>query len=407
MENSEILDKLEKMAIFKMSLGSMELFHSNFLEFLFNIERSSFISVINHLLPKDKQLGKNDYKISREKENFDICLYHEEPKKGKEVDIVYDLILENKVKSIPYKEQLEGYKKKGNKKKGNNNNPPRYPRYLLLSLVKNIPDENEIIIDWTISYYSDLKDAIEKEYENIISSSKDNFGIYIKHYCKFIGLMDELQKGILKNFDVTSIFEKVEDFRKCRLHDLYIKLRCSNFIIQLKEKIEQRIKNGVPIQIINTKEYPKIRENGKIGIYLNQNMFNGNGQVAAFIYKKSGNNEGDIYEIVIQGNEYRHGINSIRLEDKSKEKTESQNILWHEFGGQKFLSDIPIEGDLLPQTIRKNKNSKVTKAAPFRGCGHGYIFKYKKIEDKKKNVNVNAGDLLEIMANDINDTFYS
>lgn len=318
--------------------------------------------------------------------------------------IVYDLILENKVKSIPYKEQLKEYKEKVDKNKGNNNNSPRY---LLLSLVHNIPDENEIIKDWTISYYSDLKYAIEKEYENIISSSKDNFGIYIKHYCKFIGLMDELQEGILKNFEVTSIFEEVEDFRKCRLHDLYIKLRCSNFIIQLKEKIEQRIKNGVPIQIINTKEYPKIRENGKIGIYLNQNMFNGNGQVAAFIYKKSGNNKGDIYEIVIQGNEYRHGINSIRLEDKSKEKTESQNILWHEFGEQKFLSDIPIEGDLLPQTIRKNKNSKVTKAAPFRGCGHGYIFKYKKIEDKKKNVNVNAGDLLEIMANDINDTFYS
>lgn len=389
MENSQILDKLEKMAIFKMSLGSMELFHSNFLEFLFNIDRSSFIRVINRLLPNDKQLDRNDYKISREKENFDICLYHEESKNGKRGDIVYDLILENKVKSIPYKEQLEGYKKKGNKKKGNKNNPPRY---LLLSLVKNIPDENEIKKDWTITHYSELKCAIEEEYGSIISSNNED-STYIKHYCKFIELMDKLQEGILKNFEDTSIFEEVEDFRKCRLHDLYIKLRCSNFIIQLKQKI------GVPIQIINTKEYPKIRENGEKGIYLNQNMFYGNGQVAAFIYKETGN-DCDIYEIAIEGNEYRHGINSIRLKDEKKEKIESQKNLWNNFDDSRknFLSKIPIEGDLLPETKTngKNKNSK-----PFRGSGYGYIFKYKDIKAVK------VCKLLDIMANDINKTFCS
>ena len=86
MANLEILKELEKMAIFKMSLGSKELFHSNFLEFLFNIDHRSFISVINYLLPENENERlkvRDDYNISRERENFDICLYHEEPKKGK------------------------------------------------------------------------------------------------------------------------------------------------------------------------------------------------------------------------------------------------------------------------------------------------------------------------------------
>ena len=116
---SEILEELGKMAIFKMSLGSKELFHSNFLEYLFYIDHNKFVSLINSLLlPEGKKLlDRVDYKISREKENFDICLYHEEKREKirrnqkKCTYVVYDLILENKVKSIPYKEQLNEYEK--------------------------------------------------------------------------------------------------------------------------------------------------------------------------------------------------------------------------------------------------------------------------------------------------------
>ena len=89
-----------------MSLGSKELFHSNFLEYLWNVNQRAFIDMINSL-PSGKLNKKldsnqsNNYILGREVENFDICIFHND-NQGK----VYDLVLENKVKSIPYKEQL-------------------------------------------------------------------------------------------------------------------------------------------------------------------------------------------------------------------------------------------------------------------------------------------------------------
>lgn len=70
---------------------------------------------------------------------------------------MYDLILENKVKSIPYKEQLKKYE---DKIKEENN-----PVYLLLSLVSKFPDERNVA-PWVIVHYDKLKRAIESQKED-------------------------------------------------------------------------------------------------------------------------------------------------------------------------------------------------------------------------------------------------
>ena len=78
------LEKLSKMAIFKMSLGSKELFHSNFLEFLWEINNISFIKLINQLYGEDilsSDKGVGYYMLGREKNHFDICIFHQEWKK--------------------------------------------------------------------------------------------------------------------------------------------------------------------------------------------------------------------------------------------------------------------------------------------------------------------------------------
>ena len=75
---SELLKELKKNPIFKMSLGSKELFHSNFLEYINEVNEGLFLSIINRLLPDNSKLPNGiDYKLSRELENFDLCLYHE------------------------------------------------------------------------------------------------------------------------------------------------------------------------------------------------------------------------------------------------------------------------------------------------------------------------------------------
>ena len=100
----QTLKNLGKMPIFKLSLGSKELFHSNFIEYLWETDREKTVGIFRHLLNKDEFLSGGeicDYELSREKEHFDICIHHKEKK-----ETVYDLILENKVKSIPLNSQL-------------------------------------------------------------------------------------------------------------------------------------------------------------------------------------------------------------------------------------------------------------------------------------------------------------
>lgn len=50
--------KLNELAIFKMSLGSKELFHSNFLEFIWDVNREFFIRIVNLLI---KNCGHTGY----------------------------------------------------------------------------------------------------------------------------------------------------------------------------------------------------------------------------------------------------------------------------------------------------------------------------------------------------------
>ena len=56
------LDEIGKLPIFKLSLGSKELFHSNFLEFLWEHNHACFVGMINELLKKknlQEGSGKN------------------------------------------------------------------------------------------------------------------------------------------------------------------------------------------------------------------------------------------------------------------------------------------------------------------------------------------------------------
>ena len=386
MKYGVILDKLRDLPLFKLSLGSKELFHSNFLEYLWEVNPRLFLNIINRLLPKGEQLLENGYELSRELENFDICLHH---------DGSYDLIIENKVKSIPFKEQLKEYKVKAEK-------PLTTPRFLLLSLVKNFPDCDELKKNenykeyghWHIVHYNQLRDAIEQEKE-LWPTTKDR--TYIEDYCTFIDLLHQLQQEILKDIETQRLFDEVETFKRYRLHDLYIKLRISYFLIKLKQRLEAE--QVGPICFL--KNHGDIRGKYKEpGIYLNQNIFRSVGQIAAFIYK-SHDDKGDIYEIVIQGDQYRHGINSLERGNKTKNKVESQNLLWESIQQRPseldFLNNILSGVETLPKTAKTSK--KVQKVGPFNGYNHDYVYRYVKCDK------MTVDELLDIMATDVKQKF--
>ena len=104
----DIIQSLKGNPMFHLSLGSKELFHSNFLEFLWEENKLSFFMMLCAILGEENEHiiqminSQEEYILSREKKKFDICIYH----KDDETEI-YDVIIENKVKSIPYKTQLD------------------------------------------------------------------------------------------------------------------------------------------------------------------------------------------------------------------------------------------------------------------------------------------------------------
>lgn len=96
-EFAEILGLLKQNAIFRLSLTSKELFHSNFWAWLIGKYENKFTSVFY-----PDYDGKSKVKVRREKHNFDLSL---------EINDKL-IIIENKFKSLPNKEQLEEYMEK-------------------------------------------------------------------------------------------------------------------------------------------------------------------------------------------------------------------------------------------------------------------------------------------------------
>ena len=394
-ELKDILGELKMNPIFKMSLGSKELFHSNFLEYLWDLDNSRFIKMINSLLPKEKEIvlesGK-DYFMGREKEKLDICIFHKEDKKE-----VYDLVIENKVKSIPYKKQLEEYFKKVQKN----------CKFILLTLSDEFPDkDDDQVKKWKITNYNTLKESINSQYlGNAQISEKDQ--TYIRDYCDFIEKLDKLKKNLIPNDQKQFLFVKKDKdlLEGIRLHDLYIKLRCSWFAVCLKKRLE---KDRIPTKVIYKYED---RESGVVNINVAINQ--GNGQIAAWICDRDKEKDGktNMFEIVIQGNQYRHGINLECIDTEKQVRPDRLNELYDRLNNHledqrpiKFLNfedDFSIGADLTTQPYkqknhRRNKSQDfVLKSGPFDCYGEDYIYRYKKIDK------IHISQLLEWMVRDV------
>ena len=382
------LQQLHDLPIFRLSLGSKELFHSNFLEYLCDVDKGSFINMINAIFDKAVLADQGvKYCLSREKENFDICVYHTKDNKT-----YYDLIIENKVKSIPYKEQLVKYVEKNKTKRKKGDQSKTY--YLLLSLAKNFPDrgdgdtinvpyeikKNDKVIrsgdaSWRVLDYGRLKTVIEAQKGWMTKP-------FVAEYCEFIGCLDLLGDRILANMKNEFLFHDVAEFRNERLHDLYLKIRCNKFLLDLKAQLRKDIPDvTIPIEF---SAHDEIRKRN-VGIYLNANIFSGAGQAAAFIYEGSKEEKaggfGDIFEIVVQGDQYRHGINRYQTEKHQKENKEEQQKLlamWNSLTENPETFSAQFLTRILDKDPHKQRGEK-----PFNSYNNDYVYKYLKIQTER------------------------
>jgi hypothetical protein len=226
-----ILDRLEQSSMFHLSLGSKELFHSNFLYWLSIVDWDAFITVMHGLADKNcfwwenkfkrsENREENEIEVRRESHNFDLSIYirigiEEDETDPSSVKGIWTpvFVLENKMKSLPRQDQLQEYTKKAfydwKVKKKNNDIEQLWEQepvsFVLLSLFfdKNFHPQCDFIYNygrkniksvsvkavWKRCNYRDLYDLL-----NIISlkdSSSLNQEI-LKDYCQFILALHEL-----------------------------------------------------------------------------------------------------------------------------------------------------------------------------------------------------------------------
>ncbi len=231
-ELNDIINKLKESPVFNMSLASKELFHSNFFVWLLNSKKiKGQDKFLRALFPEIPKGDLSDCSVKREAKNLDIWI--------KLTKVNYNIVIENKVKSIPNKTQLEKYSAALEKIK---NLSAKETTCALLSLTKPDFDLDQLNLNlsgynWQWVSYEKLSQTLEE-----LSSEDAYEQSLITDYKKFIEHLCELQKKCKELWrderELLRYGGKIYDyFKEIRMHDIYEKWRMETLKLKIKEKI--------------------------------------------------------------------------------------------------------------------------------------------------------------------------
>lgn len=317
-ELNKIGEELKKSPLFNLSLASKELFHSNFLYWLSKYKLDLFVSVMGRLADSTFNWD-NSYKVEREKKQFDLSVWNDKE------EVVF--VLENKVKSIPYEDQLNKYTAKS----------PNAVRVLLsLTKMQNCPKN-----DWVQKNYCELSDILT----SFVSDDDSYEGLLIKDYAKYIKNIHNLSTKWLECIKVDKALGEL--LEELRLDDVYQKSTFSSLCMKLEQKIET--------SYMHVDKFEDIINNNNNGVkyYTRYDMMHGEG-LFEVAFKKADL----IYEIMIQGNKYQHMIY-----------------------GQGKMEELEIMKESYPFVFKAEKYPEIMCKDKFLGNGNGKG--YNSYEDKK------------------------
>ncbi|WP_278410574.1 YqiA/YcfP family alpha/beta fold hydrolase [Phocaeicola coprocola] len=279
-------EALRTSPLFNLSLCSKELFHSNFLYWLGTTHCALFVAVCKELGCK-VNWNASPENIKREYCNLDLCAC---------CDRQITFILENKVKSIPQKSQLDRYVRENN---------PQTDNLILLSLATEFPDKESILNDglWKIRSYKDLCEAISK-HKKLLEG--DSYALaLVEDYCSFINNLHQLSQTWLLKKESYFLLPKDEkkEIEELRIGDLMDKIwysqLCASLNKYIMDKFHLETISGYGIEAI-----AKTEGNILNTVYTNWGFTHGQGLLEA---KLRINNDYVLF-IQIQGNRYEHGI---------------------------------------------------------------------------------------------------
>lgn len=486
MSYKDSIDALKASTMFHMSLGSKELFHSNFLHWISIVNWDAFLNIM-HGLADTKEFWweqkfspeKNNLEVRREYHNFDLSIYLLDSEKVKEAisqiddkddedDEIYNLdnegvrkvqkwipvlILENKMKSLPYDEQLENYTlqafsewRKGElvsscikelkgketttilKKKG--------ITFILLSLMQAEDIMHEVTIKYSYykNDYSFSFGWVHKTYSDLLSllSEKVQFNkeldkLVLNDYCGFLRAMINLGQCWIVNPDesfrcqiypwkintpsANNRAREIEEYKKLRIHDIHEKLMYCHLLSMLEKKLSDKFKdNGIGPMRYDTRVNKQRYKDG-CRLFTKSDYAHGVGifevQYFVFPFERQDKGKEEFFKLIlqVQGNRYCHMLicndiveeSSVEGSEKNK-KTISVNVknlekYWKSYG-------VSIEQSLGNYISINGQPPSFFNLTPEKGrygqYGKNNIYQY---VDIPENATVNA--VINGMVNDI------
>lgn len=267
-ELKSCVDSLKKSPLYNLSMANKELFHSNFLAWFGNQYKNEFKVLMNKLLGTEV-LKDNNFSIEREYKHFDICV----KVNGNEI-----ILIENKVKSVPTSEQLEGYM---NEVKNNE------CKFILLTMTQELQDLSNAE-GWTVISYRKLS-------ENMPDRLND---------CYHSSLLEDYRDYVNNLQDIIEIYDKEENYNskpednrlkdELGIHDICGKRKAQT----LYKKLCEACKNKIIVSDINN-----LSDNN---IYIGWGYTNSTPLIE--VKFKPGKDVSDVVIIQIQGKQYRHAV---------------------------------------------------------------------------------------------------
>ena len=215
----EQLQRLNCSPLFAISLSGKELSHSNFWAWLLKQEVEGKHPFIEVFIPDFYQNGCTSISVEREKKHVDLTITYKN--KANETEV---LIIENKIKSIPTKEQLIRYEEELGKQ-------DLTVTGILTGLYATLDIQD--LGKWSFLSYQE----IAKRIMNIqkLHATMD-FADYILQYAENIEVLYDLFQNKMEQNKGKYIIGD-EDLEKIRYSDIYVKLKGSEFMEEINKRL--------------------------------------------------------------------------------------------------------------------------------------------------------------------------
>lgn len=398
MKVNEALKRLEQNPLFQLSLGSKELFHSNFLSWIIgNKGQKVFVlKFLNDLLGLESRIETIIELPEREKMNIDLRFKVSQMDGTKRL-----IIIENKVKSLPYAKQLNDYKEKVEKE---NKKKDYEVSYYLLSLVEPMFE----LKDWKLISYGDVAKAMTNSVDKLQAkeSSLVPLDRMLTAYIHFITQLDEIASSDLKIKDPENeLFDYVDsDIRKeyetLRLHDLYLKSKHQQIAALIKQDLVEDYDQAIDFDF--NPSYHLGKNNKKLvksenSVVIEENFTRGNAIIDfKFLPKTFTLNDTDFHYtfcLQLQGSDLRFGLQFMgKFEGPAKLKAKQliyriANKLFDSEEWMMLPNGLKIDENVFDSkklTGTSNKVSDYDKERRFCSFGDLFLFKYYKIPPTTK-----------------------